>query len=113
MNKKPYQSTDESHIEQPDIQKILEKHDLGRHDLIFVATQVARIEKISPKQALQKLEEDVENLEEYLVALKFKEAEGWQNPKNMLSLKMLLQCGAKGSLHSEWIFISLRYELVF
>ena len=27
---------------------------------------------------------------------KFKEAEGWQNPKNMLSLKMLLQCGAKG-----------------
>lgn len=69
-------SIDEAHLEQPDIQLILKKFDLGRHDLIFVATQIARIERISPKQALQKLEEDVENLEEYLVSLKFKEAEG-------------------------------------
>ena len=42
----------------------------------FPSNTSCSIEKISPKQALQKLEEDVENLEEYPVVLKFKEAEG-------------------------------------
>tara|TARA_Y200000002_G_scaffold362151_1_gene348946 strand:+ start:298 stop:525 length:228 start_codon:yes stop_codon:yes gene_type:complete len=75
MKRRPYQSVDESHKEQPDIQLLTQKLGIGRHDLIFIATQVARIEKISPKESLIKLEE-IENLEEYLISLKFKEAEG-------------------------------------
>ena len=75
MKSKHYQSVEETHNEQPDIQLLTQKLGIGRHDLIYIATQVARIEKISPKESLIKLE-GIENLEEYLISLKFKEAEG-------------------------------------
>jgi len=58
-----------------DINKLCEKHDLSRHDLIVVATRVARVLQVTPNQALLKLE-NVENLSDYLVSLKFQEAEG-------------------------------------
>lgn len=45
------------HAKQIDIQRICEKHKLGRHDLINVATQVARLGSITPVQALQRLYE--------------------------------------------------------
>jgi len=65
-------SSEQTYLEQPDIQRITDKHQVGRHDLIFIAAQVARVLKITPKSALLELE-TVENLEDYLISLKFKE----------------------------------------
>lgn len=65
-------SSEQTYLEQPDIQRITDKHQVGRHDLIFIAATVARVLKISPKDALLELE-TVENLEDYLISLKFKE----------------------------------------
>ena len=58
------------HAKQIDIQGICVKHGIGRHDLIGVATQVARLGDISPVQALERLLEcdDIPNL---LTNLKF------------------------------------------
>jgi predicted nucleotidyltransferase len=58
------------HAKQIDIQGICVKHNIGRHDLIGVATQVARLGSITPVQALERLLEcdDIPNL---LTNLKF------------------------------------------
>lgn len=58
-----------------DVNKLCEKHGLSRHELIVVATRVARVLQVTPNQALLKLE-NVTNLTDYLVSLKFQEAEG-------------------------------------
>lgn len=64
---KPQQS---EHAKQIDIQGICVKHNMGRHELIGVATQVARLGDITPVQALERLLEcdDIPNL---LTNLKF------------------------------------------
>lgn len=64
---KPKQS---EHAKQIDIQGICVKHNMGRHELIGVATQVARLGDITPVQALERLLEcdDIPNL---LTNLKF------------------------------------------
>lgn len=69
-----FKSVEQEHAEQPDIQLIVEKHGIGRHDLIFLATQVARLSGMSPKETLNKLTE-VDNLEDYIVQLKFNSEE--------------------------------------
>jgi len=65
-----YEADVQEQLDQPDIQKIVEKHGVGRHDLIFLATQIARLSGMTPKQTLHKLLE-IDNLEDYLVQLKF------------------------------------------
>lgn len=57
---------------EPDIEAIMDKHSVGRHDLVFIATSVARTLSVSPKTALKNLQE-VDDLEAYLLSLKFKE----------------------------------------
>jgi|TARA_B110000967_G_C18506621_1_gene374255 hypothetical protein len=53
-----------------DIQKICQKHNVGRHDLCLIATQVARLGGFRPAEALQKLY-DCDDLQEYMVSLNF------------------------------------------
>ena len=69
-----FKSVEQEHAEQPDIQFIVEKHGVGRHDLIFLATQVARLSGMTPKETLNKLSE-IDNLEDYIVQLKFNSEE--------------------------------------
>jgi len=69
-----FKSVEQEHAEQPDVQKIVEKHGVGRHDLIFLATQVARLSGMSPKETLNKLLE-IDDLEDYIVQLKFNSEE--------------------------------------
>ena len=57
----------------PDVQVICRKHGIGRHDLIHLATIVARVGEMSPKQALLKLEE-IDNVEEFIEKIKLKHA---------------------------------------
>lgn len=57
---------------EPDIEAIMDKHSVGRHDLVFVASSVARTLGVSPKTALMTLQE-VDDIEAYLLSLKFKE----------------------------------------
>ena len=40
---------------EPDVQVICRKHNIGRHDLINVATVVAIVGELTPKEALIKL----------------------------------------------------------
>tara|TARA_B100001287_G_scaffold225760_1_gene195349 strand:- start:488 stop:718 length:231 start_codon:yes stop_codon:yes gene_type:complete len=54
---------------QVDIQKLCEQHSIGRHDLIHIATKVAKEEDIRPHDALKKLVE-VQDLEQYFKELK-------------------------------------------
>lgn len=46
---------DEKFEYQVDIQKVCSKHNVGRHDLIIIATFIAREEMLSPHEALKKL----------------------------------------------------------
>ena len=58
------------HAKQIDIQGICVKHKMGRHDLINIATQVARLGNLTPVQALQRLLE-CGDITELLTNLKF------------------------------------------
>ena len=53
-----------------DIQQICKKHSVGRHDLVILATQVARMGKFRPAEALQAIY-DCDNLQDYMVSLNF------------------------------------------
>ena len=53
-----------------DIQKICKKHNVGRHDLVILATQVARMGNFRPTEALQAIY-DCDNLDNYIVSLNF------------------------------------------
>tara|TARA_B100000900_G_C20138219_1_gene536840 strand:- start:109 stop:360 length:252 start_codon:yes stop_codon:yes gene_type:complete len=57
----------------PDVQVICRKHNIGRHDLINIATIVARVGDFTPKEALIKLEE-TDNMKEFVEQLKIKHA---------------------------------------
>lgn len=46
---------DEKFAYQVDIQKVCTKHNVGRHDLIIIATFIAREEMLTPHEALKKL----------------------------------------------------------
>ena len=50
-------SQDQQEQKEPDVQVICQKHNIGRHDLINLATTVARVGEMTPKEALIKLEE--------------------------------------------------------
>ena len=65
---------------QVDIQKLCERHSIGRHDLIHISTHVARLEDIKPHDALKKLME-VEDLEQYFKELKEKSIKAEFNKK--------------------------------
>ena len=62
--------TENEHAKQIDIQGICVKHKIGSHEIIAVATQVARLGDLTPVQALERLLEcnDIPNL---LTNLKF------------------------------------------
>tara|TARA_B110000977_G_scaffold133916_1_gene170496 strand:- start:163 stop:393 length:231 start_codon:yes stop_codon:yes gene_type:complete len=53
-----------------DIQKICQKHNVGRHDLVLIASQVARIGNFKPAEALRQIY-DCNDLQEYMVSLNF------------------------------------------
>lgn len=53
-----------------DIEKLCDKLELGRHDLILLATKVARDGDMTPFQALKKLHE-VDDVKEYLIQLNY------------------------------------------
>lgn len=54
-----------------DISKLCDKHNIGRHDLIGIATTVARLGDFTPLEALEKLSQ-INSIEDYLVSLQFK-----------------------------------------
>ena len=54
---------------QVDIQKLCDQHSIGRHELIHIATRVAKEEGIRPHDALKKLV-DVQDLEQYFKELR-------------------------------------------
>ena len=62
----------ELYDKEPNIEAIMDKHSVGRHDLVFVATSVARSLQCTPKTELLTIE-GVDDLETYLISLKFKE----------------------------------------
>ena len=62
----------ELYDKEPNIEAIMDKHSVGRHDLVFVATSVARSLQCTPKTALLTIQ-GVDDLETYLISLKFKE----------------------------------------
>jgi hypothetical protein len=53
-----------------DVSKVCDKHNIGRHDLIVIATRVARLGEFTPLEALEKLAV-VDNIDDYLVSLEF------------------------------------------
>jgi len=53
-----------------DVSKVCDKHNIGRHDLIIIATKVARLGDFTPLEALEKLA-TIDNIEDYLVSLEF------------------------------------------
>ena len=66
-------SQDQQEQKEPDVQVICKKHNIGRHDLINLATIVARVGEMSPKEALIKLEE-IDNIQEFVEQIKLKHA---------------------------------------
>ena len=66
-------SQDQQEQKEPDVQVICRKHNIGRHDLIHLATTVARVGEMSPKEALIKLEE-IDNISEFVEQIKLKHA---------------------------------------
>ena len=64
------ESQENEHAKQIDIQLICKKHKIGRHDLINVATQVARLGELTPVQALERLLE-CDNITDLLTNLRF------------------------------------------
>ena len=67
------QNQEQPEQKEPDVQVICRKHNIGRHDLINVATVVARVGELTPKAALIKLEE-ADNIQEFVEQLKLKHA---------------------------------------
>ena len=59
---------------QPDIQKLCNKFNLNRHDFIMILAEICRLKGCTPKQLLYILE-DVQDLEAYIIQLKFKKSE--------------------------------------
>lgn len=57
-------------IDDYDIQKLCEKHKMSSHNLILLATRVARDGNMSPSIALKKLHE-IDNIKDYLIQLDF------------------------------------------
>ena len=55
---------------QIDIQGICVKHGIGRHDLIHLSTTVARLGKLRPVEALERLLE-CDDVEKLITTLKF------------------------------------------
>jgi len=53
-----------------DVQKICNKHNIGRHEVIIKATQIARLGDLTPSEALQKMMA-VDNISDYLVQLNY------------------------------------------
>ena len=69
----PYnKEQDKEVIEQVNIQEVLRRHNLGRFELILVATKVARYEDIRPHDALKKMLE-IEDLDTYFKQMKEKQ----------------------------------------
>ena len=66
-------SQDQQEQKEPDVQVICKKHNIGRHVLINLATTVARVGEMSPKEALIKLEE-IDNIQEFVEQIKLKHA---------------------------------------
>ena len=66
-------SQDQQEQKEPDVQVICKKHNICRHDLINLATTVARVGEMSPKEALIKLEE-IDNISEFVEQIKLKHA---------------------------------------
>ena len=64
---------DQQEQKEPDVQVICKKHNIGRHDLINLATTVARVGEMSPKEALIRLEE-IDNISEFVEQIKLKHA---------------------------------------
>ena len=62
----PYKQDDDNQV---NIQAVCRHLNVGRYDLIRIATQVARLEKIRPHDALKKLLE-IEDLEVYFKEVK-------------------------------------------
>ena len=62
----------ELYDKEPNIEAIMDKHSIARHDLVFVASAVTRALQCTPKSALLTIEA-IDDLEEYLISLRFKE----------------------------------------
>ena len=58
--------------EQVNVQAVLRRHNIGRFELILIATKVAKLEKIRPHDALKKLLE-IEDLDTYFKQMKEKQ----------------------------------------
>ena len=67
-------------IEQVDVQAVCNRHNVGRFELLGIATAVARYENIRPHDALKKLLE-IEDLEVYFKVLKEKKIKAEFNNK--------------------------------
>ena len=63
-------SQDQQEQKEPDVQVICRKHNI---DLINLATTVARVGEMSPKEALIRLEE-IDNISEFVEQIKLKHA---------------------------------------
>lgn len=55
--------------DQVNVQAVLQRHNIGRFELILIATQVARLEKCRPHDALKKMLE-IEDLDVYFKEMK-------------------------------------------
>lgn len=66
--------------EQVNIQEVCRRHNLGRFDLILVATKVARYEDIKPHDALKKMLE-IEDMDLYFKQAKEKQLKAEFNRK--------------------------------
>ena len=75
----PYNKEQEE-SEQVDVQAVCERHNIGRFELLGIATAVARTENIKPHDALKKLLE-IEDLEVYFKELKEKKIKAEFNNK--------------------------------
>jgi hypothetical protein len=77
----PYnKEQDKEVIEQVNIQEVLRRHNLGRFELILVATKVARYEDIRPHDALKKMLE-IEDMDVYFKEAKEKQIKAEFNNK--------------------------------
>ena len=66
--------------EQVNVQAVLQRHNIGRFDLILIATTVARLENIRPHDALKRLLE-IEDLDVYYKEMKEKQIKAEFNSK--------------------------------
>lgn len=66
--------------EQVNVQAVLQRHNIGRFELILIATRVAKLEQIRPHDALKKLLE-IEDLDVYFKEMKEKQLKAEFNSK--------------------------------